>query len=67
MIQRVKAERQLPVLRDSVTITFADNQPVWRFGTTVVKRSRALSPTLLADELSASEGVAKFTITPVRN
>ena len=56
---------QLSVLRDSVTITF--NQPVWRFGAMAVERSRALSPTLLADELSASEGVAKFTITPVRN
>jgi hypothetical protein len=27
----------------------------------------ALSPALLADELSTFEGLAKFSITPVRN
>jgi putative Mg2+ transporter-C (MgtC) family protein len=55
------------VLHDSLTITFADNQPVWRLTAIAVERSRALSPALLADELSSFEGVAKFSITPVRN
>lgn len=55
------------VLHDSLTITFADNQPVWRLAAIAVERSRALSPALLADELSSFEGVAKFSITPVRN
>lgn len=66
-VAQIAQARGYRVLRDSVTITFADNQPVWRFGAMAVERSRALSPTLLADELSASDGVAQFTITPVRN
>jgi putative Mg2+ transporter-C (MgtC) family protein len=55
------------VLHDSLTITFADNQPVWRLAVIAVERSRALSPSLLAEELSGFEGVARFSITPVRN
>jgi len=55
------------VLRDSITITFADNQPVWRLAVIAVERSRALSPALLAEELADFEGVARFSITPVRN
>lgn len=55
------------VLRDSLTITFADNQPLWKFGAVAVERSRAVSPALLAEELAASEGVASFSIAPVRN
>jgi putative Mg2+ transporter-C (MgtC) family protein len=55
------------VLRDSLTVTFANNQPLWRFSVVAAKRSRALSPALLAEELAASEGVANFSIVPVRN
>jgi putative Mg2+ transporter-C (MgtC) family protein len=66
-VTQIAQARGYRVMRDSVTVTFADNQPVWRFGALAVERSRALSPTLLADELSAFEGVEKFTITPVRN
>ena len=55
------------MLRDSLTIAVADNQTVWRFGAVAMERSRALSAALLADELSTFEGLAKFTITPVRN
>jgi putative Mg2+ transporter-C (MgtC) family protein len=66
-VAHIAQARGYRVMRDSVTITFADNQPVWRFGAMAVERSRALSPTLLADELAAFEGVGKFTITPVRN
>lgn len=66
-INKVAEARGYRVLRDSITITFAENQPVWRFAAVAVERSRALSPTLLADELSEFEGMAKFSITPVRN
>ena len=55
------------VLRDSLTITFADNQPLWKFGAVAVERSRAASPALLAEELATSDGVASFSIAPVRN
>ena len=55
------------VIRDSVTITFAEDQPVWRLAAVGVNRTRALSTSLLADELSRFEGMAKFSITPVRN
>lgn len=43
------------------------NQPLWKFGAVAVERSRAVSPALLAEELAASEGVASFSIAPVRN
>jgi putative Mg2+ transporter-C (MgtC) family protein len=66
-VEQIAQARGYRVLRDSVTITFADNQPVWRFGAVALERSRALSPALLADELSVSDGIAKFSITPVRN
>jgi putative Mg2+ transporter-C (MgtC) family protein len=55
------------VLRDSLTVTFANNQPLWRFSVVAAKRSRAVSLALLAEELAASEGVANFSIVPVRN
>jgi putative Mg2+ transporter-C (MgtC) family protein len=66
-IAAVACARGYRVLRDSITITFADNQPVWRFAAMAIDRSRALSPALLADELACFEGMAKFSITPVRN
>ena len=66
-IARVASSRGYEVLRDTVTITFADNQPVWRFAAVAMERSRAMSPALLAEELSVFEGLSKFSITPVRN
>lgn len=63
----VAEERGYRVLRESVSITFADNQPVWRLAAIGMERSRAMSPALLADQLSNFEGMAKFSITPVRN
>ena len=54
------------VLRESVTITFSDNQAVWRFGVVALERSRAVSPTDIAEELSKDANIASFSITPVR-
>jgi len=66
-IVAIAAARGYRILHDSITISFADNRLEWRMATIAIERSRALSPALLADELSKSEGIAKFTITPVRN
>ena len=66
-IAAVAEARGYRVLRDSLTITFAEDQQVWRFAAMAAERSRALSPALLADELSGFDGMAKFSITPVRN
>lgn len=55
------------VLRDSLRITFSDSRPVWRFCVVALDRSRATSPVLLAAELATSDGVASFSIVPVRN
>jgi putative Mg2+ transporter-C (MgtC) family protein len=55
------------VLHDSLRITFADSLPVWRFCVVALDRARAASPVLLAREMAASEGVASFSIVPVRN
>jgi len=45
----------------------ADRSPVWRFCVVGLDRSRATSPALLAEEMSSADGVASFSIVPVRN
>ena len=55
------------VLHDSLKITFADSLPVWRFCVVALDRARAASPVLLAQEMAVSDGVANFSIVPVRN
>ena len=63
----IAGARGYRVLHDSLTITYVDNHTEWRLAAIAVERSRALSPALLADELSNFAGLAKFSITPVRN
>ena len=60
-------ERGYRLLRESLTITAADQACVWRFGAVAQERSRATSPALLAHELSTWEGVAGFAIAPSRH
>lgn len=55
------------VLRNSLSISFADSRPVWRFSVVALDRSRATLPAALAQEIAANEGVAGFSIVPVRN
>ena len=55
------------VLRNSLSITFADSRPVWRFSVVALDRSRATFPAALAEEIASTEGVAGFSIVPVRN
>ncbi|RZT97773.1 MgtC/SapB family protein [Rivibacter subsaxonicus] len=55
------------VLRNSLRITFSNSMPEWRFCVVARDRARATSPVLLAQEMAASEGVASFSIMPVRN
>lgn len=55
------------LLRESLTITFADQLSVWRFGAVALDRYRAASPVLLAQELSSREDVAGFAIAPLRH
>ncbi len=66
-LAKIAEARGYRVLRDSLTISFADNQPLWRFGAVALERSRAVSPALLAEELAANRGIAIFSIVPVRN
>jgi len=55
------------VLRDGLRISFADSQPMWRFCVVALDRAHAVSPASLAHQLAASDGVASFSIVPVRN
>jgi putative Mg2+ transporter-C (MgtC) family protein len=55
------------LLRESLTITFADQLSVWRFGAVALDRYRAASPVLLAQELSSWKDVAGFAIAPLRH
>jgi len=52
------------VLRNTLTITPADNQPVWRFNLVAMDRSRTISPTALAMGMVAAK---RFSIISVRN
>ena len=63
----VAQARGYRVLRESLRITFADSTPVWRFCVVTLDRARAASPASLAQQLATSEGVASFSIVPVRN
>jgi len=64
---RIAEARGYRVLRNTLTISVADSQPQWRFGAEALERSRAVSPALLAEELTANRGIANFSIVPVRN
>jgi len=55
------------VLRDSLRISFIDSQPMWRFCVVALDRARAASPDSLALDIAEAEGVASFSIVPVRN
>jgi putative Mg2+ transporter-C (MgtC) family protein len=55
------------LLRNSLSITFVDSRPVWRFSVVALDRSRATFPAALAEEIASAEGVAGFSIVPVRN
>jgi putative Mg2+ transporter-C (MgtC) family protein len=59
--------RGYQLLRESLTITFADQSSIWRFGAVALDRSRAASPSILAQELSSLENVAGFAIAPHRH
>ena len=62
----VAQARGYRVLHHSLRITFADGQPVWRFWVVALDRSRATSPTSLAQEWAGSDGVVSFSIAPVQ-
>src|SRR5450631_3159449 len=55
------------VLRNSLGIAFTDSRPVWRFSVVALDRLRATFPAALAAEIASTEGVAGFSIVPVRN
>lgn len=66
LVEGAKA-RGYRVLRESLTISFADNHSVWRFGVIALDRSRAVSPAVLAVEIGALPNLAGFSIVPFRN
>ncbi|MBV9913387.1 MAG: MgtC/SapB family protein [Sinobacteraceae bacterium] len=58
--------RGYQLMRETLTITSADQLLVWRFAAVALERSRAASPAMLAHELSTWSGVAGFAIAPAR-
>ena len=55
------------VQRESLRISFTDSLPMWRFWVVALDRARAASPDSLAQDMARHEGVASFSIAPVRN
>jgi putative Mg2+ transporter-C (MgtC) family protein len=66
-VVEVAESRGYRVLKESLTISFSDNQAVWRFGVVALERSRAVSSDHMAEELSKRPNIASFSITPVRS
>lgn len=55
------------VQRESLRISFTDSLPMWRFWVVALDRARAASPDSLAQDMATADGVASFSIVPVRN
>ena len=53
--------------RESLRISITDSLPMWRFCVVALDRARAASPDSLAQDMAMHEGVASFSIAPVRN
>ena len=67
LLAQAAEDRGYRVLHDTLRITFADGQPVWRFCVVAPDRARAASPVALAEDLARSEGVDGFSLVPFRN
>ena len=55
------------LVHHSLSISYADTVPVWRFCVIALDRSRSTSPAGLAHELSRSDEVVRFSIVPLKN
>jgi putative Mg2+ transporter-C (MgtC) family protein len=66
-LARAAVDRGYRVLHDSLRITYADSQAVWRFCVVAPDRERATSPAALAQDLTRVAGVAAFSLVPYRN
>lgn len=64
--ERAKA-RGYRLLPESLTVSYADDQVVWRVSVVAPDKSRAMSTPALAREIAATQGFARFTIVPVRS
>ncbi|GIL05396.1 MAG: hypothetical protein BroJett031_19160 [Betaproteobacteria bacterium] len=60
------AARGHRIVPESLVISFADGQPIWRFSVVSIDRATAASQPMLAEELATAEGIDSFSITPVR-
>ncbi len=66
LIERARS-RGYRVLNDTLTITYADQQALWRVSLVAPDKARALSPAALSAEMAATDGVSRFSIVPVRS
>jgi putative Mg2+ transporter-C (MgtC) family protein len=66
-IAGIASSRGYRLVSDSLCISFSDGKPVWRFNLIALARASSVSSALLAAEIAASEGIASFSISPVRH
>ena len=62
VLVRVARQRGYEVVADSLSITYQDDQPEWRFTAMALDRKKMTSPASLAEELATFEGVVSFSI-----
>ncbi len=55
------------LMRESLTITFADKLAIWKFSAVAMDRSRSVSPAFLSQDLASRAEVIAFAISPVRH
>ncbi len=67
VLARVAAARGYELVRSSLSITFDAKRPVWKFLAVAHKGSETVSAALLAEELSAFDGVVSFSLQPARS
>ncbi|MGA0612828.1 hypothetical protein [Caldimonas sp. KR1-144] len=67
LLRERAAARGYQLLPESLTVSYANDQVVWRVSVVAPNKSRAVSTALLASEIAATRGFAHFTIAPVRS
>ncbi|HVO87414.1 MAG TPA: MgtC/SapB family protein [Casimicrobiaceae bacterium] len=65
-VDRETSQRGYSIVRDTLTISYADSQLRWRFHVVALDRGRAVAPAELAQGMASAAVFDHFSIAPVR-
>lgn len=66
-LRKAAHDRGYDISLGSLSISYQDGQPEWRFTATEIRKYHGTSLALLAEELSNFDGVSSFSMAPSRN